>query len=41
MLALFLMQFVNAAFLNAAGTRGTAVLIDARQTSSKRNEQSI
>lgn len=41
MFALFCMQFINAVFLNAVGTRGTAVLIDARQTSSMLNEQYI
>jgi len=41
MFAMFCMQFINAVFLNAVGTRGTAVLIDARQTSSKLNENYV
>jgi len=41
MFAMFCMQFINAMFLNAVGTRGTAVLIDARQTSSKLNENYV
>ncbi|WP_144639937.1 hypothetical protein [Bordetella genomosp. 13] len=34
-------NFLNAAFLNAAGTEGTAVMIDSRETSMLLNEQRV